>query len=142
MLTSNQARIVQEIARQGFLPFGDLISSNRPFGSPLGALIVHYIPSFLVIILPPPGDVYTFILDVEGYPGVITSAAISIGLLLLRYRRPELRRPYKAWLPTVYLRIGISFVLVLAPFFPPKDGKGDVSFFYATYAIVGIAMYV
>lgn len=56
----------QEIARQGFLPYSQYLSSSKPFGAPMGGLIVHYIPSLLVITIPPRGDVYNFILDVEG----------------------------------------------------------------------------
>jgi amino acid transporter len=100
---------------------------------------VHFIPSILVIALPPLGDVYAFILDVEGYPGTIMALATAIGLLLLRRRRSDLKRPYKAWLPTVWLRIVICVALIGAPFVKPQ-GKGDVSFFYATYAIVGIGL--
>ena len=106
----------------------------------MGGLIVHYIPSFLVILIPPPGDVYNFILDVEGYPGQFLALAISLGLVLLRKKRPDLRRPFKAWLPAVWLRIMICLALIVAPFFPPKDGRADVGFFYATYALVGIGM--
>jgi amino acid transporter len=101
---------------------------------------VHYIPSFLVILIPPRGDVYNFILDVEGYPGQFLALATAIGLLLLRRKRPDLRRPFKAWLPAVWVRIAICVALIAAPFFPPKDGVADVGFFYATYAIVGIGM--
>lgn len=59
--------MIQEIARQGFLPFNAIISSTKPFNAPLGALIVHFIPSTLVILLPA-GNVYSFILDLELYP--------------------------------------------------------------------------
>lgn len=131
----------QEVARQGFLPFARTLSSSRPYNSPLGGLIVHYIPSILVITLPPQGDVYNFILDVEGYPGQFFALAITVGLLLLRYRRPDLERPFKAWLPAVWLRIIVCLALLAAPFFPPPGWKGDVDFFYATYAIVGVGMY-
>jgi hypothetical protein len=93
-----------------------------------------------VITLPPPGDVYAFILDVEGYPGQFAAVATSIGIIILRARRPDLKRPFKAWLPAVWLRIAVSVALIAAPFVRPKDGKGDVSFFYATYAIVGIGL--
>ena len=48
----------------------------------MGGLIVHYIPSLLVITLPP-GDVYSFILDVEGYPGQVFALAVSVGLVRL-----------------------------------------------------------
>ena len=138
--TNAQSRVNQEIARQGFLPFSRTLSSSRPFNSPLGGLLVHYVPSLLVITLPPQGDVYNFILDVEAYPGQFFGLAVSAGLLILRSQEPELHRPFKAWLPAVWLRIFVSLALLAAPFFPPPEGKGDVGFFYATYAIVGIGM--
>lgn len=93
-----------------------------------------------MIALPPQGDVYNFILDVEGYPSQFFALAVTVGLLLLRVRRPDLRRPFKAWLPAVWLRIVVCLTLLAAPFFPPPDWKGDVDFFYATYAIVGVGM--
>lgn len=133
-----QARLNQEIARQGFLPWAELLASSKPFNAPMGGLIVHYIPSFLVIALPPSGDVYSFILDVEGYPGQFFALATSLGLIWLRFRRPDLNRPFKAWLGAVLLRVALSLALIAAPFFPPKEKTGGI--FYATYAIVGIAM--
>ncbi|CBF87100.1 hypothetical protein AN2560.2 [Aspergillus nidulans FGSC A4] len=137
VVTFALARVNQEIARQGFLPWGDLLSSSKPFGTPLWGLIVHYIPSILVITLPPQGDVYNFILDVEGYPGTIFGLAITVGMLILRYREPYLTRPFKAWLPAVWLRIVVCLALLVSPFIPPPGHKGDVEFFYATYAVVG-----
>ncbi|PVH69657.1 amino acid transporter [Cadophora sp. DSE1049] len=142
VVTFTLARVNQEVARQGFIPYSALFSSTKPFGAPLGGLIVHYIPSFLVIAIPPRGSVYNFILDVEGYPGQFAALAIAIGLLRLRYQRPDLTRPFKAWLPAVYFRIALCVALIAAPFFPPKDGKSDVSFWYGTYAVVGIGIIV
>ncbi|KAF4626688.1 hypothetical protein G7Y89_g11469 [Cudoniella acicularis] len=117
VVTFALARVNQEIARQGFLPYATLLSSSKPFG-----------------------DVYAFILDVEGYPGQFLALATAIGILLLRVRRPELKRPFKAWLPAVWLRILVCVALILAPFSKPAGGKGDVSFWHATYAVVGIAL--
>ncbi|KAJ5105810.1 methionine permease [Penicillium alfredii] len=142
VVTFALARVNQEIARQGFLPWQQALSSSRPFGTPLGGLIVHYVPSLLVISLPPQGDVYNFILDVEGYPGQIFALAVTLGLLLLRYREPDRLRPFKAWLPAVWLRIGLCLALLVAPFIPPPNWKGDVNFFYAAYAIVGVGVIV
>jgi amino acid transporter len=105
----------------------------------MGGLIVHYIPSLLVIALPPSGEVYSFILEVEGYPGQIFSLAISIGLLWLRYKRPDLKRPFKAWIGAVVFRTALSAALLAAPFFPSK-GKKEGGIWYATYAVVGISM--
>ncbi|KAJ5776177.1 uncharacterized protein N7511_001188 [Penicillium nucicola] len=140
VVTFALARVNQEIARQGFLPWQNVLSSTRPFGTPLGGLIVHYIPSALVIALPPQGDVYNFILDLEGYPGQIFALAVTVGLLIVRYREPDLTRPFKAWLPAVWLRVAVCLTLLITPWIPPPDWQGDVDFFYATYAIVGIGI--
>ncbi|KAJ8059549.1 hypothetical protein OCU04_011205 [Sclerotinia nivalis] len=140
VVTFTLARVNQEIARQGFLPYSKYLSSSAPFGAPLGGLIVHYIPSFLVIAIPPRGDVYNFILDVEGYPGQFVALAISLGLIYLRYNRPDLKRPFKAWLPAVWIRIAVCLALIAGPFFPPEKGNADVGFWYATYAVVGVGI--
>ncbi|EFQ25782.1 methionine permease [Colletotrichum graminicola M1.001] len=139
VVTFSAARTKQEIARQGFLPFSEILSSTRPFNSPLGGLVIHYIPSFLVITLPPSGEVYSFILEVEGYPGQFLALAVGAGLLWLRVKRPEIKRPFKAWIPAVFLRIGLSLALLTAPFFPPST-KPSNGMFYATYAVVGTSM--
>jgi len=141
VVTFSLARVNQEVARQGFLPYAHLLASSRPFNAPLGGLIVHYVPSILVIILPPSSDVYAFIADVEGYAGQYFALAISAGLLWLRLKKPQLHRPFKAWLPAVWLRIVLCFALIAAPFFPPKNG-GDVNFFYAAYALVGVSILI
>jgi hypothetical protein len=130
----------QEVARQGFLPFSEILASSKPFNSPMGGLIVHYVPSVLVIALPPSATVYSFIADVEGYAGQYFALAVGAGLILLRTQKPELRRPFKAWLPAVWLRIALCVALIAAPLFPPRKGSSDVNFFYATYALVGISM--
>ena len=101
---------------------------------------MHYLPSVLVIILPPSSDVYGFIANVEEYAGQFFALAISAGIILLRLKRPELHRPFRAWLPAVWFRIALCLALIAAPFFPPGAGTHDASFFYATYALVGIGM--
>ncbi|KAI2634786.1 amino acid transporter [Hypomontagnella submonticulosa] len=141
VVTFALARLNQEIARAGFLPFSRYLSSSKPFNAPLGGLIVHYIPSVLVIVLPPSNEVYSFILEVEGYPGQIFALATSIGLIWLRYKRPDLKRPFKAWIPAVIFRILLCFTLLAAPFFPPSHPKPG-GLFYATYAIVGVGILI
>ncbi|KAL1598002.1 low-affinity methionine permease [Paraconiothyrium brasiliense] len=139
VVTFALARLNQEIARQGFLPFSKAIASTKPFNAPMGALIVHYIPSLLVIALPPSNEVYSFILEVEGYPGTIFALALSIGLLYLRYKRPDFKRPFKAWTIAPIFRIILSLALLAAPFFPPKE-KPTGGIWYATYAVVGVSI--
>ncbi|KAI0975997.1 methionine permease [Xylaria arbuscula] len=139
VVTFALARLNQEVARAGFLPFSRYLSSSKPFGAPMGGLIVHYIPSILVITLPPTNEVYSFILEVEGYPGQIYGFAVAVGLIWLRYKRPDLKRPFKAWLPAVFFRAALSFVLLAAPFFPPSNPNPG-GLWYATYAVVGVGI--
>ncbi|KAI8634968.1 methionine permease [Xylariaceae sp. FL1651] len=139
VVTFALARLNQEIARAGFLPFSRYLSSSKPFNAPMGGLIVHYIPSLLVIVLPPTNEVYSFILEVEGYPGTIYGLAVTIGLVWLRYKRPDLKRPFKAWMPAVIFRGLLSFALLAAPFFPPSNPNPN-GLWYATYAVVGVGV--
>jgi hypothetical protein len=102
---------------------------------------VHFIPSLIVIVVPPSKDVYSFILEVEGYPGQLFALATAMGLIWLRFKRPDLERPYKAWIPAVLMRIVLSLALIAAPFVPPPPSQRH-GIWYATYAVVGISMYV
>ncbi|KKF94152.1 Low-affinity methionine permease [Ceratocystis platani] len=133
------ARLKQEIARQGLLPYGEFLSSTRPFHSPLGALIIHWIPSVLVITMPPSEQVYDLVLEVKGYPAQLFAMAVAAGLIILRYRRPDLKRPFKAWIPGVYIRILLSLALLSAPFFPPEQRFKD-GIWYAAYAVISMGM--
>ncbi|KAL8364778.1 hypothetical protein RB595_003855 [Gaeumannomyces hyphopodioides] len=135
------ARVKQEVARQGLLPFSGALASTRPFGSPLGGLLLLFAASFLVIVLPPSRQVYSFILEVEGYPGQFMALALASGLLWLRYKRPDLKRPFKAWVPAVVLRATLAIALIAAPFFPPTDPPTS-GLWYATYAVVGASILV
>lgn len=129
--------MIQEIARRDLLPFGgEIVSSSKPFGAPMGALLVHYIPSLLVITLPA-GQIYSFILDVEGFPAQFFALASSFGLIWLRFKRPDLHRPYKAWLPVVGIRIALSISLIAAPFVPRNGLDWRQHLSDVSYAFVG-----
>jgi amino acid transporter len=58
----SQGRLVQELGREGILPFSRLWASNRPFNAPLAGLFEHWVICVIVILAPPPGDAYNFIL--------------------------------------------------------------------------------
>ncbi|UNI18460.1 low-affinity methionine permease [Purpureocillium takamizusanense] len=135
------ARLKQEIARQGLLPFSERLSSTMPFNSPLGGLLLTYVPSLLVIVLSPSQEVFSFILETEGYSGQILGLLTGAGLIWLRIKRPDLKRPFKAWTSAVLFRFLLGLALLAAPFFPPsKQPAGGL--YYATYAIVGVAIFV
>ncbi|KAJ2971829.1 hypothetical protein NQ176_g7506 [Zarea fungicola] len=142
-VTFAQARVNQELAKEGVIPFPRFWASNWPFGSPSAGLLLHFIPSFIVIVAIPFGNAYNFILDLEGYPASVINFLVVAGLLWLRFTEPETPRPFKVWLPVaVFYMVGQAFQLV-APFLRPPGGKGDTPPLpYWLYCVVGIAVLV
>ncbi|KAI0353858.1 hypothetical protein OH77DRAFT_1522103 [Trametes cingulata] len=138
------ARVNQELAKEGIpLPFGNRFwASNWPTGkSPLAGLVMHLIPTVVIIIAPPPAVAYPFIVDVEGYPSQIINLFIVIGLLWLRWRKPHLPRPFKVWWPLAIFFLAAAVFLLVAPFLPPANGQGDTPPLpYYLYCLVGIAV--
>ncbi|KAJ7755092.1 high affinity methionine permease [Mycena olivaceomarginata] len=140
------SRVNQELAKEGVpLPFGNrLWASNWPTGkSPFPGLIIHLIPSVIVIIAPPPSVAYPFILDIEGYPQQIINFFIVIGLFWLRYREPNANRPFKVWLPLAVFFLAAALFLIIAPFLRPANKVGDTPPLpYYLYCLVGIAIMI
>lgn len=143
-ITFAASRVNQELAKEGIpLPFGNKFwASNWPTGkSPLPGLIIHLIPSVIVIIAPPPNIVYPFILDVEGYPQQIINFFIVIGLFYLRWKKPNAIRPFKVWWPLAIFFLAAASFLLIAPFLKPANGVGDTPPLpYYLYCLVGIAI--
>ncbi|KAK2868111.1 hypothetical protein FQN49_003150 [Arthroderma sp. PD_2] len=58
----SQGRIIQSLGEEGVLPLSKFWASKRPFNSPAAGLLEHYILSAIVMLAPPPGDAYIFLL--------------------------------------------------------------------------------
>lgn len=68
---------------------------------------------------------------------------MAVGLYLVRYRRKRAYLPepeFKAWNVLVVFNVLVQAYLVVMPWYPPVGGKGDVSFWYGTYCVTGVAM--
>ncbi|KZF19615.1 high affinity methionine permease [Xylona heveae TC161] len=138
-VTFTRARLNQELAKEGVVPFPRFWASTWPVGSPSAGLLLHWIPSFVVIAAIPFGDAYNFIIDLEGYPGSILSFFVVLAVFLLRFdpETKHLPRPFRVPLPIAgFFMVGQTFLLV-APFLRPPGGKGDTSLPYWLYAVVG-----
>ncbi|KAF2158238.1 amino acid transporter [Myriangium duriaei CBS 260.36] len=141
-VTFAQSRVNQELAKEGVVPFPRFWASSWPFGSPSAGLILHFIPSFIVIVAIPFGDAYSFILDVEGYPSSVINFFVVVGFFWLRYSVPDAPRPFKVWLPVAAFYMVAQAFLLVAPFLRPPGGKGDTSLPYWLYPVVGITVLV
>ncbi|KAH8754223.1 high affinity methionine permease [Hyaloscypha sp. PMI_1271] len=141
-VTFAQSRVNQELAKEGVLPFGKFWASNWPKEAPGAGLLLHFIPSFIVIVAIPAGDVFNFILDVEGYPASIINLFVVLALFILRHTCPDLHRPFKTWIIVPFFFLIAQGFLLTAPFLRPPGGKGDTSLPYWLYPIVGITVLV
>ncbi|KAF3353391.1 hypothetical protein VdG1_08375 [Verticillium dahliae VDG1] len=135
-----QSRSIREIGRQGVLPFTEFWVSTRPFGTPLGPYLLKWGMTFIMIVAPPAGDAFTFVVSLQTYPSAMFFVAMVLGVYIIRRRRARSNQPrpeFKAWHVAVIFFLLIQVYLLVMPWFPPEGGiyAGDVSFFYATYCL-------
>ena len=62
-LTIHHVIVVQELGREGILPFSSFFASNQPFNAPLAGLFTEYLVSCIYLIAVPPGDAYIFLIN-------------------------------------------------------------------------------
>ncbi|CAG8058085.1 unnamed protein product [Penicillium salamii] len=141
-VTFAQARVNQELAKEGVIPFPEFWASSWPFGSPSAGLLLHFIPSFIVIVAIPFGDAYNFILDLEGYPGSVINFLVVAGLFYLRWTAAEIPRPFKVWWPVAFFFMVAQAFQLVAPFIRPPGGKGDTSLPYWLPYVIGIVVLI
>lgn len=139
-VTFAQARVNQELAKEGVIPGSRFWASSWPFGSPSSGLLLHFIPSFIVITAIPFGDAYNFIMDLEGYPLSIIHLFVVLGFFWLRFAHADRLRPFRCWWPIAAFFLCAQVFLIVAPFLRPPGGKGDTSLPYWLYAAVGIVL--
>ena len=97
------------------------------------------------LYLDQPTNFTTSVVDLSIYPTNAFYLAMSIGLLILRRRRAHLGLPradFSAWTSVVIFNCLANVYLLVMPWYPPSSGAdgGDVTFWYATYCVTGIAM--
>jgi amino acid transporter len=139
----SQGRLVQELGREGILPFSKFWASNRPFNAPLAGLFEHWLICIIVILAPPPGDAYNFILNLISYPLSVINVFVAAGLLHLYIHRQawNWNPAFKATMPVVVFFLLSNIYLVVAPFAPPDaDNSVYESLPYWIHCVVGIAI--
>lgn len=128
----SQSRQIREIARQGVLPWTEFWVSTKPFGTPLGPYLLKWAFTFLMIVAPPAGDAFQFVVSLKSYPDAVFHVAMGAGLILLRRRRERSGTPpsdFKAWWILVILYLLTQVYLLVMPWIPPVGGiyAGTVS---------------
>ncbi|KAK8115440.1 amino acid transporter [Apiospora sp. TS-2023a] len=129
--------------RQGVLPWTRFWVSTRPFNTPLGPYLLDWGLTVVVILALPVGDAFNFVADLAVYPGAAFSFLAAVGLYLVRFRRRKAGLPksqFQAWHVVIVFNILVHVYLLVMPWYPPASGKADVSFWYGTYIVTGLAI--
>ena len=136
--------VIQELGREGILPFSSFFASNRPFNAPLAGIFTEYLVSCIYLFAVPPGDAYIFLINsklkhlcdfdcvyklrflctVASYARNVVYTLVSFGLLLLytpSYRIWDWSPPFRTPKFIIYVYFLSNLLLVVVPFFPPAS---------------------
>lgn len=120
-----QGRINQELGREALIPFSKFFASNKPFDTPFAGLALQWAVTLVIILAPPGGDVYAFLLNLISYPLNCVNVLVSVALLLLTLRRAHYnwQSPIRATLPVIIFFLLANLFLVVVPLVKPDPGQ-------------------
>ncbi|GME81945.1 unnamed protein product, partial [Ambrosiozyma monospora] len=100
----SHSRALRECGRQGVLPYPRLWTSVKPWGTPVFPICVTFIVNLIILLAPPPGDAYNFIVDCGSYSVYIFNVFLAIGLFRVRAARKKQGLGYREFhIPTPLL---------------------------------------
>lgn len=138
--------VVQELGREGVLPYSTFFASSKPFNGPMAGLFTQYLFSVVLMLAPPPGEAYLVLVSCEfDFPLVAIcnhsllttcigsmysvsaiNTLVSFGLLLLYtplYRDRKWDPPFRAPKFAIIAFFLCNVFLVVAPLMPPVPGS-------------------
>ncbi|KAK4056089.1 hypothetical protein OIO90_002820 [Microbotryomycetes sp. JL221] len=139
----SQGRINQELGRSGTLPFSKFFGSNKPFNTPFAGLALQAAVTLIIMLAPPGGDIYGFLLNTISYPLNIFNVLVSFALIVITLRRKhyEWSPPIKATLPVTIFFFCANVFLVIVPMIKPAPGSEPYSDLpYYLHVVVGFGI--
>ncbi|KAJ9610424.1 hypothetical protein H2200_005201 [Cladophialophora chaetospira] len=137
-----QARVNQELGAQGLLPKSSFWRKKNAKGAPASGLFLHWLVSIMVIVLPPPGEIYTFLVEIGGYPVSVLSVAIAGGLLYLQIASKERwQSPCPApRLHTIVFLASNALLLIFPWIDPGRENGSNKRFAYYAYPATSLGV--
>ncbi|CEI66010.1 High-affinity methionine permease [Fusarium venenatum] len=137
------ARVNQELAKEGMLPFSRFWASNKPFNSPAPSLFLHWIVTVVVLLAPPAGPAYNFIVNLYTYPGAWINGFVTAGLIYLHWSKSEnWKSPWYTYLPISVLYLLANIFLAFVPFIPPDGDWNADGYPYYVFPVVGVGVLI
>ncbi|KAL7267445.1 hypothetical protein RUND412_009973 [Rhizina undulata] len=120
-VTYANSRVKQEIAKKRILPWSKYWARNSPYGTPVGALTLHWIFTVVVVVATPAAgydsndEAYDLVSVLFTYGHTWVGIFVSIGILTL-HRHPKFEKYKPAILSKRLLRFIAIFWIVLNSF--------------------------
>jgi amino acid transporter len=128
------SRVIYAASQARLLPGSQFLAViDSKFQTPIRALVVNCIITIALIVGPPPGAAFDFLVEMVGYPTWIFYGLSLVGLLILRKSHAHLERPYKVFSPIAIVFILVSIFLSIFPFVP----KESIEFPFYLPSLVG-----
>jgi APA family basic amino acid/polyamine antiporter len=122
-LTLAGARVVYAMARDGvfFRAAGGVHPTHR---TPANALILHGLVAGLLTLT----GTFSDLLTMTAFSSLLFNVLTVVGLFVLRRRRPDLPRPYRAWgypvVPLLFVAVALFFLVYMPVADPRNTGLG------------------
>ena len=154
------------MGREGILPFSKLWVSNKPFNAPAAGLFEHWVVSVIIMLAPPPGDAYNFLVkyvppphkidpsnkqqtnnnSLISYPLSIVNCFVSGGLIYIYLTQktnfPDWAPGIRATLPVTIFFFLSNCYLVVAPYVPPTPDQNVYEELpYYLHCVVAVAIF-
>ncbi|KAG0131521.1 amino acid permease-domain-containing protein [Tuber indicum] len=131
-VTFANSRVKQELGKEGVLPWSRFWASDKPFGTPAAALLLHWVFSVVIISAPSSEDTYDFFICLFTSSQTWVSLFIGGGLLYLQHSPSQSeiwaaeRTDYHVWWPFTLTFCLACVFLLIAPFIPNEYGDGSL----------------
>ncbi|ANB13907.1 Mup1p [Sugiyamaella lignohabitans] len=137
------SRVTAELGKHYLIPFSPIISSYKPFNTPFVGLLMHASLTVILLVVPPPGRVYEFVVDLSTYPITFISFSVTAGLIYLQFNRVKENwgnKPgsYHAPLYHSVAYLLTNLFLIIVPWIPPPYELKPGSFPYYAVPLGGI----
>lgn len=95
----------------------------------------------IVLVAPPPGPAYNFVVDLYTYPGAWINSFVAGGLIYLHYRKSEnWSSPWHTYLPVALVFLASNAFLAIVPFIPPTGDWNEAGYPYYIFPVVGVGV--
>lgn len=135
-------RITQALAKEHLIPF------SSTFKSLTNSMLSHWLLTVLVLILPPNGDIYQFIINVSSYPTTWVNIFVTLGLLYLHrnsdaehWGKSEEHKWHSYWFISLTFLFSNMFLAIFPLVPPPSTLELDGGYTYWAFPVTGLGIF-